>query len=82
MSVEKDIRYELLARLCPNSTGAELRSHRGGRRLLALANVDCPRAGGVRGQALPRGGAPAGCPRGQQGRAIDIMMEMVYIKLG
>ncbi|CAF3634652.1 unnamed protein product [Rotaria sp. Silwood1] len=26
MSVEKDIRYELLARLCPNSTGAELRS--------------------------------------------------------
>ncbi|CAI2737320.1 unnamed protein product [Dicrocoelium dendriticum] len=26
MSVEKDIRYELLARLCPNSTGAEIRS--------------------------------------------------------
>lgn len=26
MSVEKDIRYELLARLCPNTTGAELRS--------------------------------------------------------
>jgi 26S proteasome regulatory subunit T1 len=26
MSVDKDIRYELLARLCPNSTGAELRS--------------------------------------------------------
>eukprot|EP01137_Pigoraptor_chileana_P013598 Opistho-2@67277 len=26
MSVERDIRYELLARLCPNSTGAELRS--------------------------------------------------------
>ncbi|EKX73717.1 26S proteasome regulatory subunit 7, putative [Theileria equi strain WA] len=26
MSVDKDIRYELLARLCPNSTGADLRS--------------------------------------------------------
>ncbi|VDM53679.1 unnamed protein product [Angiostrongylus costaricensis] len=26
MSVEKGIRYDLLARLCPNSTGAELRS--------------------------------------------------------
>ena len=26
MSVEKDIRYELLSRLCPNSTGAEIRS--------------------------------------------------------
>lgn len=26
MSVERDIRYELIARLCPNSTGAELRS--------------------------------------------------------
>jgi len=26
MSVEKDIRYELLGRLCPNSTGAEIRS--------------------------------------------------------
>ncbi|WAR13739.1 PRS7-like protein [Mya arenaria] len=26
MSVEKDIRYELLARLCPNTTGAEIRS--------------------------------------------------------
>nr|BAN64962.1 26S protease regulatory subunit 7, putative [Babesia bovis] len=26
MSVEKNIRYELLARLCPNSTGADLRS--------------------------------------------------------
>merc|ERR1711884_246444 len=26
MSVEKDIRWDLLARLCPNSTGAELRS--------------------------------------------------------
>ena len=26
MSVEKDIRYELLARLCPNSTGAETSS--------------------------------------------------------
>lgn len=26
MSVEKDIRYELLARLCPNCTGAEIRS--------------------------------------------------------
>eukprot|EP00092_Neocalanus_flemingeri_P054181 GFUD01063809.1.p1 GENE.GFUD01063809.1~~GFUD01063809.1.p1 ORF type:complete len:436 (+),score=170.74 GFUD01063809.1:46-1353(+) len=26
MSVEKDIRHELLARLCPNSTGAEIRS--------------------------------------------------------
>lgn len=26
MSVEKDIRFELLARLCPNSTGADIRS--------------------------------------------------------
>lgn len=26
MNVERDIRYELLARLCPNSTGAEIRS--------------------------------------------------------
>jgi len=26
MSTEKDIRFELLARLCPNSTGAEIRS--------------------------------------------------------
>jgi 26S proteasome regulatory subunit T1 len=26
MSVERDIRFELLARLCPNTTGAELRS--------------------------------------------------------
>jgi len=26
MSVEKNIRYELIARLCPNSTGAEMRS--------------------------------------------------------
>ncbi|KAI9336815.1 P-loop containing nucleoside triphosphate hydrolase protein [Obelidium mucronatum] len=26
MSVERDIRFELLARLCPNATGAELRS--------------------------------------------------------
>ena len=26
MSVEKGVRYELIARLCPNSTGAELRS--------------------------------------------------------
>ena len=26
MSVERDIRYELLARLCPNSTGADIRS--------------------------------------------------------
>ncbi|XP_071945502.1 26S proteasome regulatory subunit 7 [Antedon mediterranea] len=26
MNVEKDIRYELLARLCPNTTGAEIRS--------------------------------------------------------
>ncbi len=26
MSVDKDIRYDLVARLCPNSTGAELRS--------------------------------------------------------
>ncbi|XP_003384324.1 PREDICTED: 26S protease regulatory subunit 7 [Amphimedon queenslandica] len=26
MSVEKDIRYELLARLCPNNTGADIRS--------------------------------------------------------
>ena len=25
-SVERDIRYDLLARLCPNSTGAEIRS--------------------------------------------------------
>ena len=26
MNVDKDIRYELLARLCPSTTGAELRS--------------------------------------------------------
>lgn len=26
MSVEKGIRYELLGRLCPNTTGAEIRS--------------------------------------------------------
>ncbi|GFR07897.1 26S proteasome regulatory subunit 7 [Trichonephila clavata] len=26
MNVERDIRFELLARLCPNSTGAEIRS--------------------------------------------------------
>jgi 26S proteasome regulatory subunit T1 len=26
MSVERGIRYELLARLCPNCTGAEIRS--------------------------------------------------------
>lgn len=26
MNVDKDIRYELLARLCPNATGAEIRS--------------------------------------------------------
>jgi ATP-dependent 26S proteasome regulatory subunit len=26
MSVDRDIRYELLARLCPNTTGAELHS--------------------------------------------------------
>lgn len=26
MSVERDIRFDLIARLCPNSTGAELRS--------------------------------------------------------
>jgi 26S proteasome regulatory subunit T1 len=26
MSVERDIRYDLLARLCPNCTGAEIRS--------------------------------------------------------
>ncbi len=26
MSVDKDIRYELIARLCPSSTGAEIRS--------------------------------------------------------
>jgi 26S proteasome regulatory subunit T1 len=26
MSVEKDIRFDLIARLCPNTTGAELRS--------------------------------------------------------
>ncbi len=26
MSVEKNIRFELIARLCPNATGAELRS--------------------------------------------------------
>ena len=26
MSVEKDVRWDLLARLCPNSTGAEIRS--------------------------------------------------------
>ena len=26
MSVDRDIRYELLSRLCPNSTGDEIRS--------------------------------------------------------
>ena len=26
MSCERDIRFDLIARLCPNSTGAELRS--------------------------------------------------------
>ena len=26
MAVERDIRYDLLARLCPNSTGADIRS--------------------------------------------------------
>lgn len=26
MSVEKDVRYELLSRLCPNSTGADIHS--------------------------------------------------------
>ena len=26
MSVERDIRYDLIARLCPNATGAELHS--------------------------------------------------------
>jgi 26S proteasome regulatory subunit T1 len=26
MSVERDIRFELISRLCPNATGAELRS--------------------------------------------------------
>jgi SpoVK/Ycf46/Vps4 family AAA+-type ATPase len=26
MSVERGIRYELLARLCPNATGADIRS--------------------------------------------------------
>lgn len=26
MSVERNIRFDLIARLCPNSTGAELRS--------------------------------------------------------
>ena len=26
MNVDRDIRYELIARLCPNTTGAELRS--------------------------------------------------------
>jgi hypothetical protein len=26
MSVERDIRFHLIARLCPNTTGAELRS--------------------------------------------------------
>ena len=26
MSVERDIRWELISRLCPNATGAELRS--------------------------------------------------------
>jgi 26S proteasome regulatory subunit T1 len=26
MSVDKDIRFDLIARLCPNTTGAELRS--------------------------------------------------------
>ena len=26
MSVERDIRYDVIARLCPNATGAELKS--------------------------------------------------------
>ena len=26
MSVEREIRFDLIARLCPNTTGAELRS--------------------------------------------------------
>jgi 26S proteasome regulatory subunit T1 len=26
MSIERDIRFDLIARLCPNTTGAELRS--------------------------------------------------------
>jgi ATP-dependent 26S proteasome regulatory subunit len=26
MSVERDIRFDLIARLCPNATGAELKS--------------------------------------------------------
>ena len=26
MNVERDIRFEVIARLCPNTTGAELRS--------------------------------------------------------
>jgi ATP-dependent 26S proteasome regulatory subunit len=26
MNVERDIRFELISRLCPNATGAELRS--------------------------------------------------------
>lgn len=26
MSVERDIRFDLVARLCPNTTGAELKS--------------------------------------------------------
>lgn len=26
MNVERDIRFDLIARLCPNTTGAELRS--------------------------------------------------------
>lgn len=26
MNVERDIRFELLARLCPNATGADIRS--------------------------------------------------------
>lgn len=26
MNVDRDVRFELIARLCPNSTGAELRS--------------------------------------------------------
>lgn len=34
MSVERDIRYDLIARLCPNATGAELKS---------VATEVCPR---------------------------------------
>ena len=38
MSVDKDIRYELISRLCPSSTGAEIRC-------VCTARCLCPRVG-------------------------------------